>query len=148
MLYRFYQYFDVSQGFLKINILLNSREYNDNIWLRSKFLTIQRAKDENNNYIYDSKFKEYNDNGTTEDNAQIDPVTGELEDYEADDEYIYLMRAYNLTDSLSTYNNPQHAKSGYLNMLNTDDNIVPIGSINGFECEAHNGNNDGLNVYD
>ncbi|MBQ7258013.1 MAG: hypothetical protein IJS60_10030 [Abditibacteriota bacterium] len=122
--------------------------YNDNTWLRSKYLTIQRAKDENNKYIYDVDYDGYDDNDTTEDNAQIDPITGELEDYEADDKYIYLMRAYNLTDSLSTYNNPQHAKSGYLNMLNTVDDIIPIGSISGFECEAHNGNLDGLNVYD
>ena len=109
--------------------------YPDTAWLRSKYLTIQRAKDENNNYIYDSEFKEYNDNGTTQDNAQIDPITGELEDFRLDDQYIYYVKAFALKD---TYVQP--AKTGYLLMYDNDFNVTTVSSSLSEQCLIHNSN--------
>ncbi|MBQ7258011.1 MAG: hypothetical protein IJS60_10020, partial [Abditibacteriota bacterium] len=105
----------------------------DNTWLRSKFLTISRAKDSNNKYIYDLEFKEYNDNGTTRENAQIDPITGEPDDWTLDDEYIYYIRSFALKD---TYSEP--AKAGYLLMYN---DIFEMSTVSGSlseNCLIHN----------
>lgn len=92
---------------------------------RSSFLSIMRANDDGGNPIYDAEYYGYDDKGTPE---------------EDDDDYIYLIRYYQLRD-----NGNLDASEGEMWFYDPDLEKINTWNISSLECITHEAN-DGLHA--